>query len=116
MPGSVATLIACSSGTPTVAATLAELHVALADFTNPDKLHMWTPTQGAPMYQMALAKAFGLETSQVRIVYGNVGGAFTGRGRAFRAPGHPQGLFALNAACSIARPRSRTSWRVRAYT
>jgi len=62
--------------------TLAELHVALADFTNPDKLQLWTPTQGAPMYQMALAKAFGLETSQVRIVYGNVGGAFTGRGRA----------------------------------
>ena len=62
--------------------TLAEFHVALADFSNPDKLHVWTPTQGAPMYQMALAKAFGLETSQVRIVYGNVGGAFTGRGRA----------------------------------
>lgn len=62
--------------------TLAELHVAVADFSNPQKLHMWTPTQGAPMYQMALAKAFGLETSQVRIVYGNVGGAFTGRGRA----------------------------------
>jgi CO/xanthine dehydrogenase Mo-binding subunit len=62
--------------------TLAELHVALADFSNPDKLHLYTPTQGAPMYQMQLARAFGLETSQVRIVYGNVGGAFTGRGRA----------------------------------
>ena len=62
--------------------TLAELHVVLADFSNPDKLHLYTPTQGAPMYQMQLAKAFGLETSQVRIVYGNVGGAFTGRGRA----------------------------------
>ncbi|MBN8281297.1 MAG: molybdopterin-dependent oxidoreductase, partial [Gammaproteobacteria bacterium] len=62
--------------------TLAELHVVLADFSNPDKLHLYTPTQGAPMYQMQLAKAFGLSTSQVRIVYGNVGGAFTGRGRA----------------------------------
>jgi len=62
--------------------TLAELHVVLADFSNPDKLHLYTPTQGAPMYQMQLARAFGLETSQVRIVYGNVGGAFTGRGRA----------------------------------
>ncbi|MBL8225510.1 MAG: molybdopterin-dependent oxidoreductase [Chromatiales bacterium] len=62
--------------------TLAEFHVAIADFSNPDKLHVWTPTQSAPMYQMALAKAFGLESSQVRIVYGNVGGAFTGRGRA----------------------------------
>lgn len=62
--------------------TLAELHVALADFSNPDKLHMYTPTQGAPMYQIQLAQAFGLDESQVRIVYHNVGGAFTGRGRA----------------------------------
>jgi CO/xanthine dehydrogenase Mo-binding subunit len=60
--------------------TLAELHVALADFSNPDKLHMYTPTQGAPLYKMQLAKAFGLKESQVRIVYHNVGGAFTGRG------------------------------------
>jgi 4-hydroxybenzoyl-CoA reductase subunit alpha len=62
--------------------TLAELHIALADFSNPDKLHMWTPTQGAPMYKMQLAEAFGLKESQVRIIYQNVGGAFTGRGRA----------------------------------
>jgi 4-hydroxybenzoyl-CoA reductase subunit alpha len=62
--------------------TLAEFHVALADFSNPDKLHMWTPTQGAPMYKMQLAEAFGLKESQVRIIYENVGGAFTGRGRA----------------------------------
>jgi CO/xanthine dehydrogenase Mo-binding subunit len=62
--------------------TLAELHVALADWSNPDKLHMYTPTQGAPMYKMQLAQAFGLSESQVRIVYANVGGAFTGRGRA----------------------------------
>ena len=62
--------------------TLAEFHVALADFSNPDKLHMWTPTQGAPMYKMQLAEAFGLKESQVRIIYQNVGGAFTGRGRA----------------------------------
>ena len=62
--------------------TLAELHVALADFSNPEKLHMWTPTQGAPMYKMQLAEAFDLKESQVRIIYQNVGGAFTGRGRA----------------------------------
>jgi len=62
--------------------TLAELHIALADFSNPAKLHMYTPTQGAPMYKMQLAEAFGLDESQVRIVYHNVGGAFTGRGRA----------------------------------
>lgn len=61
--------------------TLAEFHVALADFSNPDKLHIWTPTQSAPMYKMDIAKAFGLSESQVRIVYQNVGGAFTGRGR-----------------------------------
>lgn len=68
--------------TPVQHNTLAELHVALADFSNPDKLHMYTPTQGAPMYKMQLAEAFGLAESQVRIVYENVGGAFTGRGRA----------------------------------
>lgn len=68
--------------TPVQHNTLAELHVALADFSNPDKLHMYTPTQGAPMYKMQLAEAFGLSESQVRIVYENVGGAFTGRGRA----------------------------------
>ena len=40
--------------TPVQHNTLAEFHVALADFSNPDKLHMWTPTQGAPMYKMQL--------------------------------------------------------------
>jgi CO/xanthine dehydrogenase Mo-binding subunit len=62
--------------------TLAELHVALADWSNPDKLHLWTPTQSAAMYKQQLAQGLGLEESQVRIVYENVGGAFTGRGRA----------------------------------
>ncbi|NND37210.1 MAG: molybdopterin-dependent oxidoreductase [Gammaproteobacteria bacterium] len=68
--------------TPVQHNTLAELHVALADYSSPDKLHMYTPTQGAPMYKMQLAEAFGIMESQVRIVYENVGGAFTGRGRA----------------------------------
>lgn len=62
--------------------TLAELHVALADFSDPKKLHMYTPTQSSAMYKMQLAEALGLTESQVRIVYQNVGGAFTGRGRA----------------------------------
>jgi CO/xanthine dehydrogenase Mo-binding subunit len=62
--------------------TLAELHVVLADFSNPKKLHLWTPTQSAAMYKMQLAEGLGLEESQVRIIYQNVGGAFTGRGRA----------------------------------
>jgi CO/xanthine dehydrogenase Mo-binding subunit len=62
--------------------TLAELHVALADFSNPDKLHMWTPTQSAATYKIKLAEGLGLEPSQVRIIYQNVGGAFTGRGAA----------------------------------
>ncbi len=68
--------------TPVQHNTLAEFHVALADFSNPDKLHMWTPTQSAAMYKMQLAEAFGLKESQVRIIYENIGGAFTGRGRA----------------------------------
>ena len=62
--------------------TLAELHVALADFSDPKKLHMYTPTQSSAMYKIQLAEALGLQESQVRIVYPNIGGAFTGRGRA----------------------------------
>jgi len=61
--------------------TLAELHVALADFSDPRKLHMYTPTQSSAMYKMQLAESLGLQESQVRIVYQNIGGAFTGRGR-----------------------------------
>lgn len=61
--------------------TLAEFHVVLADWSKPDKLHVWTPTQSAPMYQQVIARGFGLSESQVRIVYNNIGGAFTGRGR-----------------------------------
>lgn len=61
--------------------TLAEFHVVLADWSNPEKLHVWTPTQSAPMYKQVLAKGFGLSESQIRIVYQNIGGAFTGRGR-----------------------------------
>lgn len=49
--------------------TLAELHVALADFSDPRKLHMYTPTQSAAMYKMQLAESLGLQESQVRIVY-----------------------------------------------
>ena len=62
--------------------TLAELHVALADFSDPRKLHMYTPTQSSAMYKLQLAEALGLQESQIRIVYQNIGGAFTGRGRA----------------------------------
>lgn len=79
--------------------TLAEFHVALADFSNPEKLHMWTPTQGAPMYKMQLAEAFGLKESQVRIIYENVGGAFTGRGRA-----KPHHLIAALLSRKVGKP------------
>ncbi|MCC5795491.1 MAG: molybdopterin-dependent oxidoreductase [Chromatiales bacterium] len=67
--------------TPMQHNTLAEFHVALADFSDPQRLLMWTPTQSAPMYQKGLAQGFGLSDSQVRILYHHVGGAFTGRGR-----------------------------------
>ncbi|MBM4197535.1 MAG: hypothetical protein FJ197_10660 [Gammaproteobacteria bacterium] len=67
--------------TPMQHNTLTEFHVALADWSKPEKLTVWTPTQSAPMYQQNLAKGLGLTESQVRIVYNNIGGAFTGRGR-----------------------------------
>jgi 4-hydroxybenzoyl-CoA reductase subunit alpha len=58
----------------------AEFHVALADYSFPDKLTMWTPTQSGYLFQNSLSKAFGLSMSQVRIIHLNTGGAFTGRG------------------------------------
>jgi CO/xanthine dehydrogenase Mo-binding subunit len=59
---------------------LAELHIAVADFSDVGKLIMWTPTQSAPIYQRGLAKAFGLSENQVQMRFLHVGGAFTGRG------------------------------------
>ncbi len=57
-----------------------EFHVVLADWSFPDKLTMYTPTQTAYLFQQKLHQAFGLSTSQIRIVHLNTGGAFTGRG------------------------------------
>jgi len=58
----------------------AEFHVAVVDFSLPDKLTMWTPTQTGLLMQHAMAPAFGLSISQVQIIHLNTGGAFSGRG------------------------------------
>lgn len=58
----------------------AEYHVVVADFSDPDKLEMWTPTQTAYLFQQSLARAFQLGVNQVRIVHLHTGGAFSGRG------------------------------------
>ncbi len=57
----------------------AEYHVAVADFTRPEKLVMWTPTQSALLFQKSLAAGFGLSQSDVRLLTLNSGGGFTGR-------------------------------------
>lgn len=57
----------------------AEYHVAVADFTRPEKLVMWTPTQSALLFQRSLAAGFGLSQSDVRLLTLNSGGGFTGR-------------------------------------
>jgi len=57
-----------------------EFHVALVDWSFPDKLTMYTPTQSGYLFQNKLSQAFGLTSSQIRIVHLNTGGAFTGRG------------------------------------
>ena len=57
----------------------AEFHVAVADFTRPGKLAVWTPTQTALLFQKSLAGAFRLPESDVRILCLNTGGGFTGR-------------------------------------
>ena len=56
-----------------------EFHAVVADFVPDGKLSVWTPSQSAYMYQNALAKAFELPESDVRIMCLNTGGAFTGR-------------------------------------
>ena len=38
----------------------AEYHVCVADFSSPDKLEIWTPTQTAYLFQQSLARAFKL--------------------------------------------------------
>ena len=58
----------------------AEYHVCVADFTRPDKLEIWTPTQTAYLFQHSFARAFKLSLNQVRIVHLHTGGAFSGRG------------------------------------
>ena len=58
----------------------AEFHVAVVDFSLPDKLTVWTPTQTGLLMQHSLAPAFGLSISQVQIIHLNTGGAFSGRG------------------------------------
>ena len=67
-------------GNHTTHNVLSEFHVAVADFTRPDKLSMWTPLQSAPNFQDMFAAAFKLKQSQIRMVHLNTGGAFTGRG------------------------------------
>ena len=58
----------------------AEFHVAVVDFSLPDKLTVWTPTQTGLLMQHALGPPFGLSVSQVQIIHLNTGGAFSGRG------------------------------------
>jgi CO/xanthine dehydrogenase Mo-binding subunit len=58
----------------------AEYHVCVADFSRPDKLDVWTPTQSSYLFQHSFARAFKLTVNQVRIVHLHTGGAFSGRG------------------------------------
>ncbi len=58
----------------------AEFHACVADFTRPDKLEIWTPTQSSYLFQHSFARAFKLSVNQVRIVHLHTGGAFSGRG------------------------------------
>ncbi len=58
----------------------AEFHVCVADFSRPDKLEVWTPTQTSYLFQHSFARSFKLSLNQVRIVHLHTGGAFSGRG------------------------------------
>ncbi|MDP6437548.1 MAG: xanthine dehydrogenase family protein molybdopterin-binding subunit [Gammaproteobacteria bacterium] len=57
----------------------AEYHVCVCDFSQAGKLVVYTPTQTAILFQKALAAAFEMEDSDVRMLTLNTGGGFTGR-------------------------------------
>lgn len=57
----------------------AEHHIVLADYSQPGRLAIWTPTQVSTLIQMNMALKFGLAESNVRIVNTNSGGCFCGR-------------------------------------
>ncbi len=57
----------------------AEFHIALADFSLPGKLSIWSPSQTAVLFQKSLARNLGLSESDVRVCCLNSGGAFSGR-------------------------------------
>lgn len=60
----------------------AEFHSVVADWSRPDKLSVWTPTQTALLFQKAIARALGLTDGAVRIMSLHTGGGFTGRSAA----------------------------------
>lgn len=60
----------------------AEFHSVVADWSRPDRLSVWTPTQTALLFQKAIARALGLTDGAVRIMSLHTGGGFTGRSAA----------------------------------
>jgi CO/xanthine dehydrogenase Mo-binding subunit len=58
----------------------AELHVVLADYSLPNKLTIWTPSQTSILLQKGIAESMGMSESDVKICNLNTGGAFSGRG------------------------------------
>jgi len=56
----------------------AEFHVVVADWSHPDKLSVWTPTQTALLFQKAIARAVGLTDGAVRVMSLHTGGGSRG--------------------------------------
>ena len=57
----------------------AEFHSVVADYSQANKLTVWSPSQSALIFQKAFVDTFGLSDGNVRIMCLNTGGAFTGR-------------------------------------
>ena len=88
----------------------AEYHVCVADYSKPDRLTMWTPTQTALLFQKSLAAGFKLDDSSVRLLTLNTGGGFTGARRRGRITSWPHCCHARPGARSAcARPATRNS-------
>jgi CO/xanthine dehydrogenase Mo-binding subunit len=58
----------------------AEHHVAIADYSLPGKLGVWTPNQSLIIVQKQMAEALGIPEAHVRVISYYTGGAFSGRG------------------------------------
>src|SRR5690606_6786992 len=76
-----------------------EPHTTVAQWHEDGSLTLYESTQGASVHQRILARVFGLEPEQVRVVAPHVGGGFGAKGTP-----RPSSVLAAMAARAVGRP------------